>query len=133
MSLKVILAKPGLDGHNRGVQTVARALRDAGMEVVYLGIRKTPEEITKAALEEDADVIGLSCLSGAHMELFPAVLKEVRSRASRPVLLIGGGIIPESDRVALKEAGFHAIFTPGTPLSEIVESIKRGVEELRDA
>ena len=129
--IKVVLAKPGLDGHNRGVQVVARALRDAGMEVVYLGIRKTPEQIAKAAAEEDADVVGLSCLSGAHMALFPRVAEEVRRVCGERVLLVGGGIIPERDREALKKAGFYALFTPGASIEEIVQTIRKGVEEAR--
>jgi len=133
MQIKVVLAKPGLDGHNRGVQVVARALRDAGMEVVYLGIRKSPKEVAKAAVEEDADVVGLSCLSGAHLALFPKVAEEVRKQARKKVLLICGGIIPERDREALKKAGFEGVFTPGTALSEIVNFIKEGVRRLQDA
>jgi len=126
----VVLAKPGLDGHNRGVQVVARALRDAGMEVVYLGIRRTPEQIAKAVVEEDADVVGLSCLSGAHLALFPEVVRAVKERAPKKKLVfICGGIIPERDRQALKEAGFGAVFTPGSSLSEIVDFIKESVEE----
>ncbi|RKY12092.1 MAG: methylmalonyl-CoA mutase [Planctomycetota bacterium] len=125
--IKVILAKPGLDGHNRGVQVVARALRDAGMEVVYLGIRKTPSEIAKAVVEEDADVVGLSCLSGAHLTLFPKVVDEVRKKAGKEVLFICGGIIPERDREALRKAGFKGVFTPGTSLGEIVNFIKENV------
>ena len=133
MPIKVVLAKPGLDGHNRGVQVVARALRDAGMEVVYLGIRKSPNEVAKAVVEEDADVVGLSCLSGAHLALFPKVAEEVRKQARKKVLLICGGIIPERDREALKKAGFEGVFTPGTALSEIVNFIKEGVRRLQDA
>jgi methylmalonyl-CoA mutase C-terminal domain/subunit len=132
--IKVVLAKPGLDGHNRGVQVVARALRDAGMEVVYLGIRKTPAQIAKAAEEEDADVVGLSCLSGAHLSIFPQVAEEIRKRIKhKDVLLICGGIIPEKDREILREEGFSAVFTPGSSLSEIVDFIKKSVKEAGDA
>lgn len=132
--VKVVLAKPGLDGHNRGVQVVARALRDAGMEVVYLGIRKTPEQIAKAVVEEDADVVGLSCLSGAHLALFPEVVRSVKERVSgKNLVFMCGGIIPERDRQALKDAGFSAVFTPGSPLSEIVDFIRRRVKEGSDA
>ncbi|MCX7703646.1 MAG: cobalamin B12-binding domain-containing protein [Planctomycetota bacterium] len=131
--IKVVLAKPGLDGHNRGVQVVARALRDSGMEVVYLGIRKTPFQIAKAAEEEDADVVGLSCLSGAHLEIFPQVAEEIRKRMThKDVVLICGGIIPEKDREVLKEKGFAAVFTPGSSLKEIVDFIKGSVKERED-
>lgn len=132
MPIKVVLAKPGLDGHNRGVQVVARALRDAGMEVVYLGIRKTPKEIAKAVLEEDADVVGLSCLSGAHLSLFPRIVEEVQKKAGKNVLFVCGGIIPERDRETLRKAGFKGIFTPGTSLSDIVTFIKEEVRRQKD-
>src|SRR5436190_17928328 len=120
--IRVLVAKPGLDGHDRGAKVVARALRDAGMEVIYTGIRQTPEMIAEAALQEDVDVVGLSILSGAHLELFPRVVEELRKRGITPddVLLFGGGIIPDEDVPALKQAGFKAIFGPGTSTQEIV-------------
>src|SRR5512137_1225467 len=103
--IRVLLAKPGLDGHDRGIKVIARGLRDAGMEVIYLGLRLTPEQIAEAALQEDVDVVGLSCLSGAHMTLFPKAVKLIREACGRDVLVIGGGIIPEKDVPALKAAG----------------------------
>ena len=125
--IRVLLAKPGLDGHNRGVQVVARALRDAGMEVIYTGIRATPEDIVKAAIEEDVDVVGLSCLSGAHIPLFPETAQLLRAECGGDVLLVCGGIIPEGDRAILEEAGFAAVFTPGTDTSDIVDIIRKHV------
>lgn len=124
--VRVLIAKPGLDGHDRGAKIVARALRDAGMEVVYTGIRQTPEMIAEAALQEDVDAIGLSTLSGAHLELFPRVIQALRERGIGPsdVLLFAGGIIPEEDRPALAEMGFKGIFGPGTNTQEIVEFIR---------
>src|SRR5437773_3017523 len=114
--IRVLIAKPGLDGHDRGAKVVARALRDAGMEVIYTGIRQTPDMIAEAALQEDVDVIGLSILSGAHMELFPRVLKALRDREVDPdeVLLFAGGIIPDADIDPLKRMGFRGVFGPGT-------------------
>jgi methylmalonyl-CoA mutase C-terminal domain/subunit len=122
--IKVLLAKPGLDGHNRGIQVVAQALRDAGMEVVYTGIRQRAADIVKAALEEDVDVIGLSNLSGAHSALFPQVASLVRKEVGEGVLLICGGIIPRDDREALEKAGFAGVFTPGASTEEIVRFIR---------
>jgi methylmalonyl-CoA mutase C-terminal domain/subunit len=121
--IKVLLAKPGLDGHNRGVQVVAQALRDAGMEVIYTGIRQRAGDIAKAALEEDVDVVGLSNLSGAHATLFPQIAQLVRKEAGEDVLLICGGIIPQDDRKALEKAGFAGIFTPGASTEEIIRFI----------
>jgi methylmalonyl-CoA mutase C-terminal domain/subunit len=120
--LRVLVAKPGLDGHDRGAKVVARALRDAGMEVIYTGIRQTPEMIAEAALQEDVDVVGLSILSGAHMELFPRVIKALKDREIDPdeVLLFAGGIIPDADIEPLKQMGFKAIFGPGTSTEEII-------------
>lgn len=126
--IRVLIAKPGLDGHDRGAKVIAHALRDAGMEVIYTGLRQTPEQIAEAALQEDVDVVGLSSLSGAHMYLFPKVVEALRSRGLDNVLVIGGGIIPEEDIQALKEKGLAAVFTPGTPTSEVVEFIKREVK-----
>lgn len=123
--IKVLLAKPGLDGHNRGVQVVAQALRDAGMEVVYTGIRQRPGDIVKAALEEDVNVIGLSNLSGAHGTLFPEIARLVLKEVGGDVLLICGGIIPVGDRKTLEEAGFTGIFTPGASTEEIIDFINK--------
>src|SRR5512136_1882591 len=122
--IRVILAKPGLDGHDRGIKVVARGLRDAGMEVIYLGLRLTPEQIAEAAIQEDVDVIGLSCLSGAHMALFPKTVKLVKEKTDRGFLFIGGGIVPEKDIPKLKAVGFAQIYGPGTPLSEITDFIQ---------
>jgi methylmalonyl-CoA mutase C-terminal domain/subunit len=127
--VKVLVAKPGLDGHDRGAKVVARALRDAGMEVIYTGIRQTPEMIVEAALQEDVDVVGLSCLSGAHMELFSEVMAGLKQKGIDNVLVVAGGIIPEEDIEALQKIGIKAIFGSGTPTSEIVESIKKLVAD----
>jgi methylmalonyl-CoA mutase C-terminal domain/subunit len=125
--IRVLIAKPGLDGHDRGAKVVARALRDAGMEVIYTGIRQTPQMIAEAALQEDVDVVGLSILSGAHIELFPRIVKELRERGVDDVLLFAGGIIPEEDVSGLKEIGFSAIFGPGTSTQQIVEYVRDNV------
>ncbi|MER3420134.1 MAG: methylmalonyl-CoA mutase [Chloroflexota bacterium] len=129
--IRVLIAKPGLDGHDRGAKVVARALRDAGMEVIYTGIRQTPQMIAEAALQEDVDVVGLSILSGAHLELFPRVVEELKKRGITPddVLLFAGGIIPDEDVPALKQLGFRVIFGPGTPTHEIVEYVRQNVGE----
>jgi methylmalonyl-CoA mutase C-terminal domain/subunit len=123
--LRVLIAKPGLDGHDRGAKVVARALRDAGMEVIYTGIRQTPDMIAEAALQEDVDVIGLSILSGAHMELFPRVISALKQREVDPgeVLLFAGGIIPDADIEPLKQMGFRAIFGPGTSTEDIIKFV----------
>ena len=125
--IRVLIAKPGLDGHDRGAKVVARALRDAGMEVIYTGLRQTPEMIAEAALQEDVDVIGLSILSGAHMTLFPRVIKLLRENGMGDVIVIGGGIIPREDIPALQGLGVSAIFGPGTPLKDIVEHLRQEV------
>ena len=125
--IKVIIAKPGLDGHDRGAKVVARALRDAGMEVVYTGIRQTPEMIAETALQEDADVIGLSILSGAHLELFPRVVAELKKRGMEDVVLFGGGIIPRQDIPVLEKLGFRGVFGPGTSTLDIVEWVRNNV------
>ncbi|WP_037358524.1 cobalamin B12-binding domain-containing protein [Selenomonas sp. oral taxon 892] len=122
--IRVLVAKPGLDGHDRGAKVVARALRDAGFEVVYTGLRQTPEEIAEAALQEDVNVVAMSILSGAHPHLFPTVVNLVREKGMNDVLIIGGGVIPEGDIPALKQAGVAEVFTPGTPTSAIVDFIK---------
>ena len=126
--IRVLVAKPGLDGHDRGAKVVARALRDAGFEVVYTGLRQTPEEIAEAALQEDVNVIAMSILSGAHPHLFPKVVDLVRSKGMKDVLIIGGGVSPEGDIPALKQAGVAEVFTPGTPTSAIVDFIKAHVK-----
>jgi methylmalonyl-CoA mutase, C-terminal domain len=126
--IRVLLAKPGLDGHDRGVKVIARALRDAGMEVVYTGLRQTPEQIVNAALQEDVDIIGLSILSGAHMTIFPRVRELMRAQGMDDVLLFGGGIIPEDDIPKLKEAGVGAVFLPGTSTEDIVKYIRENVQ-----
>jgi methylmalonyl-CoA mutase C-terminal domain/subunit len=127
--IRVLIAKPGLDGHDRGIKAVARGLRDAGMEVIYLGLRLTPEQIAEAAIQEDVDVVGLSCLSGAHLSLFPRTVSLVREKGGRDILFIGGGIIPKKDIPKLREAGIAQIFGPGTPLAEIVKFIKANLPE----
>ena len=121
---RVLVAKPGLDGHDRGAKVVARALRDAGMEVIYLGLHQTPEQIVQAAVDEDVDVVGLSILSGAHMTAFPRVVEMLRERGAGDIKVVGGGIIPEEDIEALEAAGVARLFTPGTPTSEIVDYIR---------
>ena len=127
--IRVLVAKPGLDGHDRGAKVVARALRDAGFEVIYTGLRQTPEQIAEAALQEDVNVVAMSILSGAHPHLFPKVVDLVRNKnGMKDVLIIGGGVIPEGDIPALKEAGIAAVFTPGTPTSDVVEFIKENVK-----
>ena len=125
--ISVLIAKPGLDGHDRGAKIVARALRDGGCEVIYTGIRQTPQMIAEAALQEDVDVVGLSILSGAHLELFPRIVEELRSRGLDDVLLFCGGIIPEEDTDALEEMGFSAIFRPGTNTRDIVSFVYENV------
>ena len=127
--IRVLIAKPGLDGHDRGVKVVARGLRDAGMEVIYLGLRLTPEQIAEAAIQEDVDVVGLDCLSGAHMTLFPKTVSLIREKGNKDILVIGGGIIPKKDIPKLKEAGIAQIFGPGTPIEEIVKFIKTNLPE----
>lgn len=121
---RVLVAKPGLDGHDRGAKVVARALRDAGMEVIYLGLHQTPEQIVRAAIDEDVDVIGLSILSGAHMTVFPRVLEMLRERGASDIKVVGGGIFPEEDTAELERTGVEKLFAPGTPISEIVAFIQ---------
>jgi len=127
--IRVLIAKPGLDGHDRGAKVVARALRDGGCEVIYTGIRQTPEMIAEAALQEDVDVVGLSILSGAHLELFPRVVEELKKRGVDDVLLFCGGIIPEEDTEALKKLGFKAVFRPGTNTQDIVKFVYENVKK----
>lgn len=128
-SIRILIAKPGLDGHDRGAKVIARALRDAGFEVIYTGLRQTPEMIAEAALQEDVDVVGLSILSGAHQTLVPIIRQTMDARDLADVPLILGGIIPEQDHEQMRQAGVSAIFGPGTPTSEIVEAIQRIVSE----
>ena len=117
---RVVIAKPGLDGHDRGAKVIARALRDAGFEVIYTGLHQTPEQVAEAALQEDADAVGLSVLSGAHNTLFPRVVSLLREKGLGDVLVFGGGIIPDEDIASLRASGVAAVFTPGAPLSQIV-------------
>ena len=131
-AIRVLVAKPGLDGHDRGAKVIARALRDAGMEVIYTGIRQTPQMIVEAALQEDVDVLGLSILSGAHMELVPPIIASLRERGLQHVLVILGGIVPEADRPLLKELGVGAVFGPGSGLAEISDYIRDEVERRRE-
>jgi methylmalonyl-CoA mutase C-terminal domain/subunit len=126
--IRVLVAKPGLDGHDRGAKIVARALRDAGMEVIYTGLHQTAEMVIETAIQEDVDVIGLSLLSGAHMTLFVDVTKLLKEKGMDNVLVVGGGIIPEEDAPKLKKAGVAGIFGPGTPCDDIVEFIKKKVK-----
>ena len=122
-----MVSKVGLDGHDRGIKVVARALRDAGMEVIYTGLHQTPEQIANAAIQEDVDAVGLSCLSGAHMTLFPRVAQLLKEQGGDDIIVFGGGIIPEADIPSLKEAGVQAIFTPGAPTTDIIGWINDNV------
>jgi methylmalonyl-CoA mutase C-terminal domain/subunit len=126
--LRVMVAKPGLDGHDRGARVIARAFRDAGFEVVYSGLHQTPEEIVRAAIQEDVDMVGLSSLAGAHMYLFPRVVELLREAGARDIMVIGGGIVPEEDIPMLKALGIGEIFTPGVALNEIVNWVKANVK-----
>jgi len=126
--IRVLVAKPGLDGHDRGAKVIAQALRDGGMEVVYTGLRQTPEQIVSAALQEDVDVVGMSILSGAHATLFPEVVNLLREKGAGDVLVVGGGIIPDEDIPALKAAGVAEIFGPGTPMANVVNYIKEKIK-----
>ena len=126
---RILVAKPGLDGHDRGIKVVARALRDAGMEVIYTGLHQTPEQIAAAAIQEDVDAVGLSCLSGAHMTLFPRVVELLKDQGGEQILVFGGGIIPDSDIPKLKDSGIAEIFTPGAPTKQIIEWVNDNVKE----
>jgi methylmalonyl-CoA mutase C-terminal domain/subunit len=127
--IRVLLAKPGLDGHDRGAKVVARALRDAGMEIIYTGIRQTPEMIVEAAIQEDVDVVGLSVLSGAHLELFPSIIEGLRKKSREDVLVIAGGIIPEDDVPVLQQMGVRAVFGPGTSTGDIIRFIQKEISQ----
>ena len=126
--IRVLVAKPGLDGHDRGAKVIARSLRDAGMEVIYTGLRQTPEQIVAAAIQEDVDVVAISILSGAHNHLFPKVVNLLKEEEADDVLIIGGGVIPEDDIPFLKESGIEAIFTPGTSTKDVIEYIKNNLK-----
>ena len=127
--IRVLLAKPGLDGHDRGAKVIARALRDAGMEVIYTGLRQTPEQIAGAALQEDVDAVGLSILSGAHMHLFPRIMQMMRESKLDDVVVFAGGIIPDADIAKLKEIGIAEVFPPGSSLEEITEFVRSRVRK----
>jgi methylmalonyl-CoA mutase, C-terminal domain len=131
--IRVVIAKPGLDGHDRGAKVIARALRDAGMEVIYTGLRQTPEQIVGAALQEDADVIGLSILSGAHMHICPRVMELLKEKGLTDVLVVIGGIIPDVDIPKLREIGVTGIFLPGSPMQDIVDFINKHVRSRQEA
>jgi len=126
--IRVLVAKPGLDGHDRGAKVIARALRDAGMEVIYTGLRQTPEMVVSAALQEDVDVIGLSILSGAHNAIVPRTMELLKAQGAEDILVLVGGIIPDVDVEGLKQAGVAAVFQPGTPMDEIIEFIRGRVK-----
>lgn len=125
---RILIAKPGLDGHDRGAKYIARALKDAGYEVIYTGLRQTPESIVSTAIQEDVDFIGLSLLSGAHNELFPRVIQLLKEKNAEDILVFGGGVIPEADIPGLKEQGVKAVFTPGTPIQKVIDFIKQAKE-----
>jgi methylmalonyl-CoA mutase C-terminal domain/subunit len=127
--IRVLVAKPGLDGHDRGALVVAKALRDAGMEVIYTGLRQTPQQIVATAIQEDVDVVGLSSLSGAHMHLFPEVVRLLKEQGADDILVVGGGVIPDDDIPALKEAGISEVFTPGSSLNAMVDYIRAHVQK----
>ena len=131
--IRVVIAKPGLDGHDRGAKVIARALRDAGMEVIYTGLRQTPEQVVAAALQEDADAIGLSILSGAHMHICPRVMELLKEKGLDDVLVVVGGIIPDVDVPKLRDAGVKGIFLPGTPMQEIIDFIGNNVRPRAEA
>jgi len=131
--LRVLIAKPGLDGHDRGARIIARGYRDAGFEVIYTGVHQTPEQIVSAAVQEDVDLVGLSCLSGAHVYLFSEVVKQLRDKGAPDITVIGGGIIPDDDIPKLKEAGIKKVFLPGTPITEIVDWTNKSVKPVSSA
>lgn len=126
--IRVLVAKPGLDGHDRGAKVIARSLRDAGMEVIYTGLRQTPEQIVAAAIQEDVDVVAMSLLSGAHNHLFPKVVNLLKAEGAEDMLILGGGVIPEDDIPFLKESGIEAVFTPGTPTKDVINFITENLK-----
>jgi methylmalonyl-CoA mutase C-terminal domain/subunit len=126
--IRVLVAKPGLDGHDRGAKVIARSLRDAGMEVIYTGLRQTPEQIVASAIQEDVDVVAMSLLSGAHNHLFPKVVNLLKAENVEDMLILGGGVIPEDDIPFLKESGIKAVFTPGTPTKDVIEFITNNLK-----
>ena len=126
---RVVVAKPGLDGHDRGAKVIARALRDAGFEVIYTGLHQTPDQVAETTVQEDADAVGLSLLSGAHMTLFPKVLEKLREKGASDVLVFGGGIIPDADIPKLKEMGVAELFTPGAPMQTIIDWLQAALDE----
>ncbi len=128
--IRVLVAKPGLDGHDRGAKVIARAYRDAGFEVIYLGLHQTPEQIVNAAIQEDVDLVGLSCHSGAHMHLFREVIRQLAERGGSGIAVIGGGIIPREDIIELKKIGVKEIFLPGTPMEKVVEWTRHNIKPL---
>lgn len=129
--IRVVVAKPGLDGHDRGAKVIARAFRDAGMEVIYTGLRQTPEQIVETAIQEDADAIGISILSGAHEHYFRTIITMLEERKAEDIIVFGGGVIPESDVQSLLDMGAGAVFGPGTPTTESIEWLRKAVEEKR--
>lgn len=129
--IRILIAKPGLDGHDRGAKYIARALKEAGYEVIYTGIRQSPQAIAKTAIQEDVDFVGLSLLSGAHNELFPEVVRLLREQGATDVIVFGGGVIPEEDIPFLKEQGIEAVFTPGAPIQKVIDFIESNRERLR--
>ncbi|MFW6223724.1 MAG: cobalamin B12-binding domain-containing protein [Spirochaetota bacterium] len=126
--IRVLIAKPGLDGHDRGAKVLARALRDAGMEVIYTGLRQSPEQVVETAVQEDVHVVGLSCLSGAHLELFPRVVELLQEKGAEDIVVIGGGTIPPEDIPVLKDSGIEEVFTPGTTMREVIDFVVRRVQ-----
>ncbi len=128
--IRILIAKPGLDGHDRGAKYIARALKDAGYEVIYTGIRQSPEAIAKTAIQEDVDFVGLSLLSGAHNELFPEVVRLLREEGAKNIIVFGGGVIPEEDIPFLQEQGIEAVFTPGTPIQKVLDFIESKKEKV---
>lgn len=131
MPRRILIAKPGLDGHDRGAKVIARALRDAGHEVIYSGLHQTPAQIAETAVQEDVDAVGLSSLSGAHRTLFPQVVDELANRDSSDIIVFGGGVIPDADKTPLREAGIVMLFTPGTPLDEIIAWVDENIPQRR--
>jgi len=127
--IRVLVGKPGLDGHDRGAKTIAAVLRDHGMEVIYTGLHQTPAQVVEAAIQEDVDVVALSILSGAHMTLFPAVLDEMKKRGANDILLFGGGIIPDDDKEELEKLGVAKVFTPGAPTEEAIDYLRKAIAE----